>query len=732
MRNKLQKYLTYAVRFANSPDKNKVINELFVEIKDKGIVTGIRSLLHKKSHFHYSSISNAPTSGANKGGENYYIPDNFPLIAPTVKNYSKDLKIALPYCAKPEVSIIIPMYNQVDITYNCIHSIFENNKLDNYEVIIADDLSTEDTSIIANNFENIRIIRNETNLGFLKNCNNAAQQAQGEYIVFLNNDTQVQKDWLIELLSLIKSNAKIGLVGSKLIYPDGLLQEAGGIIWQDGSAHNFGNHDNPNRPEYCYVKEADYISGASIMITKNLWKEIGGFDEVFLPAYCEDSDLCFQVRKRGYKVMYQPFSVVVHFEGLSHGTDLDKGIKKHQTINQRKFRERWASELKKKSKNSENTFFERDRTTGKKHVLVIDHYLPQVDKDAGSRTISNFIDALLDLDCSVKFMGENSNTGKHYEKMYQEKGVEVLYGNQFNFGLRGWRHYLKNNLSNFDAIILSRSSVCTPILTFLREQNYTGVTIYYGHDLGYQRLEKEGLEKGDNSLLKQAKKLKAIEDYMYEQSSVSLAISSEEIAYLRNYITKPVLYIPPYYFDVPVNTSPFDSRTGIFFIGGFNHPPNQDAMRWFLEEVYGQLDAQGISLIIAGSKMPDFIFNYKKRFKSLEVLPDVSVEELNAIYTKTRVAIVPLRSGAGVKGKVIEAMAKGVPVVGTDIAFEGMPKDEQYLYRGVNDPQSFAEEVIRVYNDNKKWNELAEFGKQYVRVNFNKEGMKQVFAGLLK
>ena len=130
--------------------------------------------------------------------------------------------------------------------------------------------------------------------------------------------------------------------------------------------------------------------------------------------------------------------------------------------------------------------------------------------------------------------------------------------------------------------------------------------------------------------------------------------------------------------------------------------------------------------------MPEFIFNYKKRFKSLEVLPDVSVEELNAIYTKTRVAIVPLRSGAGVKGKVIEAMAKGVPVVGTDIAFEGMPKDEQYLYRGVNDPQSFAEEIIRVYNDNTRWDELAEFGKQYVRVNFNKEGMKQVFAGLLK
>ena len=348
----------------------------------------------------------------------------------------------------------------------------------------------------------------------------------------------------------------------------------------------------------------------------------------------------------------------MHFEGISHGTDTDSGVKQHQVINQKKFREKWEQELRTKSKKGDHIFTERDRTGHKKHVLVIDHYLPQIDKDAGSRTISNFIDVLLELGYSVKFMGENSNAGRPYQKEFQLKGVEVLYGNQFNFSTKSWRHYLKENRRNLDAIILSRSSVCKTILRFLHQSGYKGNTIYYGHDLGFLRLEKEGLEKSDESLLKLAGRIKKDEDYMYQHATNSLAISSEEIAYLHRYITKPIHYVPPYFFEVPAHVADYESREGILFVGGFNHPPNQDAMRWFLDEVYGSLEALGIHLTIVGSKMPEFIFKYKERFASLRILSDVTIEELEALYSKTRVAVVPLLSGAGVKGKVIEAMAK--------------------------------------------------------------------------
>ncbi len=710
---KAKNYINYILRFAKSKDKKKVLQDLTREVKDKGVITGVQSLLHKRSHFYEGEFEEAE--------------DIFEAQHLVIKEYDKHTKVTLPDNTHPLVSIIIPMYNQVDYTYNCICSVYENNDFKDYEIIVADDQSTEDTTIVRENFQNIVYLRNEPNLGFLRNCNHAATYARGKYIVFLNNDTQVQKDWLAELLYIFEQYPDTGLAGSKLLYPNGMLQEAGGIIWRDGRGHNYGHTGNPLKPEFNYVKEVDYISGASVMIPAELWKEAGGFDEYFLPAYCEDSDLSFRLREMGYKVRFTPFSMVVHFEGVTHGRDLDKGIKQYQVVNQAKFKERWAKQLQKKSKFWEHLYTERDRSGGKKHVLVIDHYLPQIEKDAGSRTITNFIDTMLALDYSVKFLGENSNTGKHYEKMFQLKGVEVLYGNQFNFAVRGWRKYLKKHMGQLDAILLSRSSVCLPIITFLRNNHYKGNIIYYGHDLGYLRLEKEAAAQKDSALKIQAKKIKDIEDYMYQQADNSLVCGYDELEYLKKYIKKPLHYVPPYFFDVAKDEPGFEQREGLFFVGGFNHPPNREAMQWFLDEVYAPLHEQGIKLTIAGSKMPDFIFEYKKKFRLLTVLPDVPVDELNDLYTHARIAIVPLTSGAGVKGKVIEAFAKGVPVAGTDVAFEGMPKGDAFLYKGQNSTRALTDEILKLYNDKDHWNRLAGFGKKYVLRNFSKENMREVF-----
>ena len=297
---------------------------------------------------------------------------------------------------KPLVSIVIPVYNQFEYTYNCLKSILMNSGECSYEVIIANDCSTDLTTQLGDVAKGINIINNKDNLRFLLNCNNAAKYAKGEYLLFLNNDTQVQQDWLQPLIDLMKKDTTIGMVGSKLIYADGYLQEAGGILWDDASAWNYGNRQNPNDSEFNFVHEVDYISGAAIMIRTKLWKEIGGFDERFVPAYCEDSDLAFEVRKHGYKVVYQPKSVVVHFEGISNGTDVTTGQKKYQVENQKKFYEKWKDELKQNHfPNGQDVFLARERGKGKKHILVIDHYVPQYDKDAGSKTTFMYLKMLV-------------------------------------------------------------------------------------------------------------------------------------------------------------------------------------------------------------------------------------------------------------------------------------------------------------------------------------------------
>ena len=222
-------------------------------------------------------------------------------------------KLVFPREERPMVSIVIPVYNQIHYTYLCLASILEHTKDVSYEVIIADDVSTDATEHLSEFAENLVIRRNKTNQGFLRNCNQAAEAARGKYVMFLNNDTQVTEGWLSSLVRLIESDGTIGMVGSKLVYPDGRLQEAGGIIWSDGSGWNYGRLDDPDKAEYNYVKDVDYISGAAILLSVKLWKQIGGFDERFAPAYCEDSDLAFEVRKAGYRVVYQPLSKVIHF-----------------------------------------------------------------------------------------------------------------------------------------------------------------------------------------------------------------------------------------------------------------------------------------------------------------------------------------------------------------------------------------------------------------------------------
>ena len=282
----------------------------------------------------------------------------------------------------PTVSIIIPVYNQIHYTYACLLSILEHTKDVTYEVIIADDVSTDATEHLSEYAEGLVICRNSTNQGFLRNCNNAARHARGKYVMFLNNDTQVTENWLSSLVQLIESDPTIGMVGSKLVYPDGRLQEAGGIIWSDGSGWNYGRLDNPDKPEYNYVKDVDYISGAAILLSNELWNQIGGFDTRFAPAYCEDSDLAFEVRKAGYRVVYQPKSKVIHFEGVSNGTDVQgTGLKRYQVANSKKLKEKWADEFAKQCENNGNPdpFRARERSMGKPIILVVDHYVPTYD-----------------------------------------------------------------------------------------------------------------------------------------------------------------------------------------------------------------------------------------------------------------------------------------------------------------------------------------------------------------
>ncbi len=339
-------------------------------------------------------------------------------------------RIVFEYQIDPAVSIVIPVYNQFAYTYHCMKAVRQNTDGITYEIILADDCSTDITHEIEQIVSGITVVRTEKNERFLRNCNNAARCARGQYILFLNNDTEVQKGWLKALFTLMEGSGDIGLAGSRLIYADGSLQEAGGIVWQDASAWNYGRGQEADRPEYNYVKDVDYVSGASMMIRKSLWQEIGGFDERFAPAYYEDADLAFEVRKHGYRVVYQPTSVVKHFEGISNGVSLSAGLKKNQVKNKLNMQQKWKEELESHSPNGQDVFHARDRSRGKKFILFLTPCVPEHDQETDAYHIYLYMKALLQKGFCIKLIADNFCGRNSDVSFIRQMGIEVLDGSR--------------------------------------------------------------------------------------------------------------------------------------------------------------------------------------------------------------------------------------------------------------------------------------------------------------
>jgi len=246
----------------------------------------------------------------------------------------------------PKVSIVIPVFNKAIYTYNCLLSLQIHEPTISQEIIIIDNASTDETpQLLKKLYGGVKIVRNSQNQGYVQACRQGAELATGEYIVFLNNDTQVTPGWLTKQIELMESDQEIGITGAKLIYPDGQLQEAGGIIFSDASGWNYGRYQNLDDPRFNQNRVADYCSGACLMIKKSLWHQLGGFDLRYAPAYYEDTDLCFAARQAGYLVYYCHEAQVIHHEGITAGTDLFSGYKAYQAINQKKFQAKWWQTL---------------------------------------------------------------------------------------------------------------------------------------------------------------------------------------------------------------------------------------------------------------------------------------------------------------------------------------------------------------------------------------------------
>jgi GT2 family glycosyltransferase len=632
-------------------------------------------------------------------------------------------QVLLPPADGAVISIIIPSYGQVDYTLRCLASISAALPRQAIEVIVVDDASGDPHVESLRGISNLRLVVWERNRGFLRSCNEAAQLASGELVMFLNNDTVVLPGTIDALAELLQAQPDIGLAGARLLYPDGRQQEAGGILWRDGSAWNYGHNDDPDRPEYNYVREADYISAAAIMLRRDVWDRLGGFDEHFAPAYCEDSDLAFRLRAAGLRVVYQPEANIVHYEGVSHGTDVTTGLKAHQVTNTVKLFNRWRDTLQREHLPAgERVMRARDRSLRRTVTLVIDHYVPEPDRDAGSRTMLAFMDALLASGRVVKFFPANGCRSPGYTAILQRRGIEVLY-NPWSGSFADW---IAANGAEIDEVLLSRPHVAETCLAALA-QHCRAPVVFYGHDLHHARLRSEPAADRPAGASALADATEALERKVWRSVDVVLYPSEQEAAVARRLEPGIVARsVPAYAFSRPVavRTQPPPAEAGVIFVAGFAHPPNIDAAKWLVAEILPRIRAvyPKLPLTLVGSHPAKSVSALAA--DGIVVTGFVSDEELDRHYATARVAVCPLRFGAGVKLKVVEAMHRGLPLVTTPIGAQGLEGIEAVCDVAA-DPDAFAAAVVRLLRDDALWLERAAAQGDFVASRYSPDKVRE-------
>ncbi len=631
--------------------------------------------------------------------------------------------LAFPKIDHPKTSIVIPLFNKTLYTFNCLKSLLENTGDVPYEIIVVDDASTDDTPAMLSQVANIKIVRMSQNAGFLASCHAGAEVAKGRYLVFLNNDTQVRRGWLSSLISPMESDPSVGLVGAKLVYPDGNLQEAGGIIWNDASGWNYGRSDDPDKPEYNFVREVDYCSGACITVRRDLWEQLGGFDKRYSPAYYEDTDLAFAIREAGYKVIYQPKAEVVHHEGVSHGIELSTGIKRFQTINREKFRDKWRSLLVEKlSAIDENLLLARDRRRGRR-VLVVDHQVPAHDRDSGSNRMFQLLGFLGQLGYVVTFLPANLAKTEPYTSELQQMGIEVLYGPC------RVKDYLYRLGPHLNLVVIARPEPGKQYLKLIRRFAPRAKFIYDTVDLYFLRESRRAALEKSRFAQRKARNYKRLELSLATATDATLVVSPVERDILLQELPNLKVYVIPNIHEVSAAVRPFADRSDLLFVGGFQHSPNEDGVRYFIKEVFPLIKKTlpEVKLYIVGSDPTPAV----KKLERSDVIVTGWIKDIAPFFGDARVFVAPLRYGAGVKGKIGQSLSYGLPVVTTSIGAEGMELTDGRNVLIANGEEDFAQKVIRLYTDAALWQDLSANALDYIRQHCTPEIMGRKIRSML-
>lgn len=631
-------------------------------------------------------------------------------LAPVNSNYeapiaiSLDLGFGIRTSQTPRVSIVIPVHDGVWITSRCLRALQRNQDVVPFEIIVVDDASTDKTYDFLQHLRGVRVIRNTINLGYLKSTNLGASHARGEFIALLNNDTEPISGWLDELVNLMERDSSIAIAGSTLIFGDGTLQESGGQIFSNANAWNLGRGSVPSKAEFRFVREVDYCSAASVLIRSDFWGKMNGFDERYIPAYCEDSDIALSAWANGFRVVVCPTSWVIHHEGLSHGNSTDQGTKKYQLLNTQKLFAKWERNLLSHWKDEGIPRIEASRNS-KGIIVVCDRQAPSILRDAGSVRTLQILRHMKSLGYHVIFSATDFSTNEIELVLLEKEGIEIHRSKDSLI------NSLQNRVSRIKLYWLIRSEVFDFYNAEFSNLAQNVPVVADLIDLNYKRTS--NVLEIDHNQLRIAK-----------NSSMALLCSSVETKILRSKETDLEIQDLWAEYEVAPVRSNWSNTNGLLFVGGFRHQPNVDALKYFIDKMLPKIKSLSpeLQIRVVGTGLDIALVNL---LKSLGIDYLGRVEDLGAIYRQSRVVIAPLVSGGGKKGKIGEALSYGLPVVTTSIGAEGFDFENEKHAFVSDDPDIFVKYVFDLENDEELWNKSSLLAYNYAKSNLGSAAFKE-------
>ena len=615
----------------------------------------------------------------------------------------------------PEVSILLVLFNRAELTLACLRSLLETGPI-SYEVVIVDNASTDETTRLLARIQGATLIHNENNIHFLRGVNLAAGAARGRNLLILNNDTELLPGALAAALTTLNSGPDIGAVGGKLILPDGRLQEAGSIIWRDGSCLGYARGADPMDPTTMFRRAVDYCSAAFLLTPKEVFDRMGGFDTLYEPAYYEETDYCMRLWEHGLRVIYEPLAALLHHEfasssSIEEATDLHR---EHQQV----FVEKHRESLKQHRIPGKGAILEARigaRAPSKK-VLFIDDRVPDPGAGSGFGRSYSILCGIVDRGYTVTAFPTASD--QEWSEIYRQvpREVEVMLG----WKVEGLEHFLEERNGYYDTILIRRPHNMKALNGVRRahpdwflktEIVYDAEALFSLREIGNRKvLGQEVTEREQEKLIREEIDLAALAD-------VVVSISERERnSFVRNGLDR-VQVLGHAVSLAPTSTS-FEDRSGLLFVGVVDDEagPRDDSLVWFLEEVWPHIrETLGttVAFTIAGVNRAARV----QAMASDDIRILDPIKDMAAMYAAHRVFVATTHFGAGILHRIHEAAAYGLPVVTTPLLAGQLEWEDRMQVSVADGAEAFAKRAIELYEDQALWESIRSRALEQVQVD---------------